>query len=61
MSEPQEQDPYELTKREYYAARAMHGLISSYKLNTVLGMENFKVIAESAFAMADSMIEIGKK
>lgn len=46
-----------ITKREHFAGMALQGLVSSYKMNTALGVENLRIIAEMSVALADALIE----
>ncbi len=47
----------EITKREYFAALAMQGLLASFNEHDVT---NFTEFASDAFSMADAMIEASK-
>jgi hypothetical protein len=56
---PDIQEPWMngLTKREYFAAMAMQGLLASFNQHDVT---NFTEFASDAFLMADAMIEASK-
>lgn len=51
-----------LTKRDYFAAEAMNGMIASYKGATpvAIGAKGFLKMAQAAYALADAMIEARK-
>ena len=47
-------NPEGMTLRDYFAAKAMQGILSSDNLLTV----NFGKIAKDSYAMADAMMEV---
>jgi hypothetical protein len=48
-----------MTLRDYFAAKAMQGLITSASLNRTESWYDEERVAESAYKMADAMLKVG--
>lgn len=55
---PLEKDHYGLTKREYFAARALQGLLSDHTLNKDPDFQSARDYAEAAVDFADELIAV---